>query len=324
MNPNCNEIICKECMETYLQYSEMTLPKCMCEAKYHYEDIKNLVSTIMRKKYERCCVEYVKATLVNTINTEIVEKKVLNALRKDKREFINKMPKALAYVLNHSMKEKVRKIERDILSKQKKTTPTNCCDILCNGILKQSDLLKNGTCSECGVTFCLNCEKKQTPQHVCKQEDVDSIQFIKTLVQCPNCKLRVIRSYGCNFITCSHCQTNFDYITGMATHSGNHDTATLTLKTTLAERLVDLDDENALDLRAAIMSLEAKRPKICVVTSKFVEKSTPTQVAKKLSKELFFRYKRQRYEKVIQQLETAKTQNTLTLDLIDKLRKVLV
>ena len=54
--------------------------------------------------------------------------------------------------------------------------------------------------------------------------------MIEQFVKCPKCKLPVVRSYGCNNITCSICKTNFDYVSGKLASTGNHSSDTLVLK----------------------------------------------------------------------------------------------
>ena len=84
----------------------------------------------------------------------------------------------------------------------------------------------------CESTYCKDCEKKIVGdiKHECKQEDLDSVKFVNSLVKCPRCDIAVIRSFGCDNITCSHCGTNFHYITGEKTQHGNHQNVSANLK----------------------------------------------------------------------------------------------
>jgi hypothetical protein len=84
----------------------------------------------------------------------------------------------------------------------------------------------------CGEQFCKKCEIKikENEKHVCKDEDLESIKTVDSLVKCPKCKLPVVKSYGCHNMTCSICKTNFDYITGTITRAGNHSNDNLVLK----------------------------------------------------------------------------------------------
>ncbi len=108
-------------------------------------------------------------------------------------------------------------------------------NLCCPGKLDDS----TNTCVVCNTTFCEFCEcpkhANANANHVCVQENIDSVEFVKTLIRCPNlnCRLPVIRSWGCNFITCSVCKTNFDYTTGHKTTDGNHQHVSTVLNTTI-------------------------------------------------------------------------------------------
>ena len=57
-----------------------------------------------------------------------------------------------------------------------------CMNISCDGFLNE-DL----TCLTCLHQFCSHCEKQLDEGHICKQEDIDSVDVIRSCVKCPTC-----------------------------------------------------------------------------------------------------------------------------------------
>lgn len=58
--------------------------------------------------------------------------------------------------------------------------------------------------------------RKLKKDHVCKQEDVDSVKEIRQHSRaCPSCKARIFRISGCDTMWCTQCNTGFNWRTGM-------------------------------------------------------------------------------------------------------------
>ena len=94
----------------------------------------------------------------------------------------------------------------------------SCMNSTCGGFLI------NMICSVCQTEFCKRCEKILDKTHQCKQEDLDSVNFVNNLIRCPQCVLPVFKNEGCNNISCSNCGCKFLYSTGEEGGSGSHNT----------------------------------------------------------------------------------------------------
>ena len=72
-------------------------------------------------------------------------------------------------------------------------------------------------CEICGTHHCRACWKPMKPEnaHVCKREDVESIEEItKNSKPCPNCASRIFKISGCSQMFCTNCHSGFDWNTG--------------------------------------------------------------------------------------------------------------
>jgi hypothetical protein len=73
-------------------------------------------------------------------------------------------------------------------------------------------LNSEGYCNMCEKTYCTRCEEIQGEDHKCNPETVKSVRFInKDTKPCPKCGVKIHRTYGCNHMFCTHCNTPFDW-----------------------------------------------------------------------------------------------------------------
>jgi len=87
----------------------------------------------------------------------------------------------------------------------------------CKGVFSNKD----GHCMVCAAEHCVACrcsisldDGVQVP-HVCMAEDIATAKFIATTTKaCPQCKVPIIRSSGCNQMMCTSCHCVFDWSTG--------------------------------------------------------------------------------------------------------------
>jgi hypothetical protein len=88
---------------------------------------------------------------------------------------------------------------------------------MCGGMLDDGYV-----CILCSDSFCKDCEKRKKFNHVCKEEDVESIKVVNEFVRFPKCKVPVQKIDGCSEVTCAMCNNHFHHNTGIAGGYGNH------------------------------------------------------------------------------------------------------
>lgn len=225
-DPNCLSNICKECGIHLVEFShkENEIPRCpniTCRQELLYSQIKKLGEPSLNLYYETC-INFLKLEKYNDIESKINQKKIVEKIREEKIKFIkDQFPVAVSLTIEYALSSKLNKITKKnhiYINNILKSCNKKCMNLFCNGHL-DTDF----RCTLCDTKFCKACEKPFTKDHVCKQEDIDSVNFIESLVKCPKCLFPVIRSYGCDNMTCSVCKTNFNYNNGMKSIAGNHD-----------------------------------------------------------------------------------------------------
>lgn len=104
---------------------------------------------------------------------------------------------------------------RKICNKKIDDTKTDvwfCPAESCGGLVKDGKCGKE--CGTCGVKVCADCNCVKETSHVCREEDLRSLQKIKSdSKKCPQCNVMIYRSEGCPQMWCTHCNIAFDWDT---------------------------------------------------------------------------------------------------------------
>ena len=88
-----------------------------------------------------------------------------------------------------------------------------CPNNNCNGFI----LSESNTCEICEKRVCKDCGVSMLKGHICKDNDIESHQEILNMSKrCPNesCRHLIVKSEGCDQMTCTSCYTPFYWSTG--------------------------------------------------------------------------------------------------------------
>lgn len=327
-NPSCTAIVCSECITMHLMVSlqDKIIPKCTspdCDTYYLYSDFQPFPHLI--KDYNKCCFEEMLGKYGDVVRKDIEIKNRLQVLRDQRKVFINeKFPRAIAITASIIMPRKLRKLDKQIAEKLEQQSIRSfriCMNLSCNGSL-DSNLI----CMTCLTQFCRTCEGVRENGHVCNDEDAQSLNVIRDMVQCPGCNLPVVKSQGCDSITCANCRTNFLYNTG---EKGGHGSGTIAIKQINHDKIYlsvvynqYLTDNGLLDIMIALESLEPRKVDSKIINSVILEyyranKQFSDRLANRLAiafqKYIMAVYKNRVYQSLITVVERHIKTKTLTL-----------
>lgn len=100
--------------------------------------------------------------------------------------------------------------QRQPIVEERRQFIMKCPDDTCRGFL--STQYKCGTCSR---NFCKECHKLKLNEHICNEDDVNTIRLLKgTTKPCPNCCISIFKIDGCDQMWCTNCRTPFSWNTG--------------------------------------------------------------------------------------------------------------
>lgn len=260
-NKSCTAIMCIECMRNYINISinEKKIPKCpniTCGRYYFLSDVNNFAD--LRIPYAKCCFNEILGIHGDIARKTVEIKNNVETLRNLRYRFINeRFPPAISYTASVIMPHKLKHLDKQVLQKiQENTMKTyrTCMNLTCTGSLNE-----NFTCLSCDTSFCVECEKRKHPGHVCNANDIESIRSIRDMIHCPKCHFPIIKSEGCDNMTCANCNQVFLYSTGEIGGHGSHVTKIATQKTKILHSVVygqSLRDLGLFNLVVEIESLE--------------------------------------------------------------------
>jgi hypothetical protein len=263
-NNLCHSSVCLPCMGSYIEFSlsDNKIPKCPdanCGNYYVLSDIYIYQELIA--PYSQCCFNELLGKHGDEARrkVEIINNK--ETLRRLRETFVTeRFPRAIAFTASVIMPHKLRRLDKQVveqINEQTNNSTRTCMNLTCGGSLDP-----NMKCLSCNTQFCLQCERRVEGYHVCNPNDIESVQVLRQLIRCPSCNLPIIRSIGCDHMTCANCGQHFNYITGIAMSDIPTRPQTLNLQT---KRLLSVsyhDVLNELGLLNYIQYIEALEPKI--------------------------------------------------------------
>ena len=273
-DPLCLTEICTDCLESYIEYhlnNGKGIPKCAMKGCTNGElllsEIEKTRNDELVKKYTKLIINHLKQDNSDDIFAETNKQLMIKKIRKERHDFVLKAyPKAISFVIETSLKSKLNSIDKtnkEHIKDIDKKTNKKCPNIFCYSGILDIDF----TCLSCSQKFCKKCETKKEENHVCKDEDIETLKLVDNMVKCPKCKLPVVKSYGCHNMTCSICKTNFDYVSGKVTVAGNHSNDTLVLrKQKKISRLLSEEKYDPIIVNYMI-GIEDKEPEIYSFTN---------------------------------------------------------
>ena len=192
-----------------------TNPQFVQDAKY-YKQMKEKKSELDTIKKEEKNIKKEKTQLLNNFKDKLYESRTKQDIDEFNTTFNRLIRKGTK--ISHERKrinnayEEARALFMGY--KSKRDAPIfqqPCPQPECKGFLSQK-----GVCGICNVHICLKCnackgiEQEDIEKHVCKQEDIDSVNAIKKETKpCPRCGTRIHKINGCDQMWCPHCQNKY-------------------------------------------------------------------------------------------------------------------
>lgn len=329
----CLAKICLECSNALFTFSSQnnlmpTCPNKNCQGVFLSTEVKKLGEKYI-KLYEEMCLQYVLKDKKDIAILKLAHENMINALRQERSTFIQQnFPIAISHVASIAFKPRLNhlsKIKTQALSDKLKSSNRLCLNLYCTGRLDPQ--LK---CMVCLTQFCDKCEQaisNSTP-HICNKNDLESLDAIKKMIHCPNCKFPVEKSEGCNSITCSNCKTNFDYQTGKLGGHGSHNIGiSVREKYKISVLIGEKLDPDLLKIVLEIESYEPNYSDKAILNTVKAHISQPNQnpqtlkkIVKQFEDSIVYKYQMRLYIAVQKEIENLYSKNLLTLLELTKLK----
>jgi hypothetical protein len=226
----CQYGACKSCYKIYFN----NIPEkahCMNSSCLKYWNYESLINKFDRKFVDNDYKNLTENVLFNleksllpTTQERLYKLKLKNNLEKelDKirleyREKINILRSELN-IKENNIYEEIKNLDNKKKDRQqfvKKCPKENCRGFLSSGYI--CGMCDNKICSKCMFVLGNKEERKNNQTHICKEDDVASVELInKETKPCPKCGTNIFKISGCDQMFCNNkdCGTAFDWKTG--------------------------------------------------------------------------------------------------------------
>lgn len=318
---SCDKMMCNDCLEQFinLSFKEKKPVECWCGEVIPYSEILKINDNKAINMYETLLYDSFNDKNYDQINKKNNKNLIIEKMRDEKRDFYKSfLDGALMKVVEYAYQQKLKSLDKKNTSFVKTVSMKRCFKELCKGNMQEKE--KEYNCLLCTVVFCKDCEKEKNENHTCNEDDIKSLQLIKEATNCPECKVPVEKSYGCDLMTCTACRTNFLYTTGEKINTGNNHNQNFTLKESrpLSVELRSTYDDVIVSL---LTRIEACQPSIIDEKSLYNIKDAK-KFCKLYEKTRKNFYKRKRYFSIIEEIQ--KTKKNLTSKMLTEYLELIV
>ncbi len=217
--PFCEYVCCSKCVQTYLTSSADDANCMNCKRLWDRETLTSLLTKTfingdLKKHRENMLLERETSMMPTTqayVEQELQRRKncaLLHRVQAERNELKRKL-----WELNRTCFEISRNLNPP-LENERRSFIHRCGNPDCRGFLSSAwkcNICSMYTCSECNALKGVD----RDAEHVCKQEDKDTMQLIRReCKKCPGCAQFITKIDGCDQMWCVSCHTAFSWRTG--------------------------------------------------------------------------------------------------------------
>lgn len=219
---SCSKTACRSCYQTFLCGEDVTVPKCMfCNTQFTHSQLQHLglTKTFLQGEFakhqqdilfaqEQAMLPAAQAAvahdrLIQNIDDQI---KSVSAEIKRLQAFKTELMHTKFQLRRHDAQEPDQADNDQFIHR--------CADSDCNGFVSSA-----WKCATCDKYTCPHCRElkadRDDPHHVCNPDTVASVALLKDDTKpCPNCKVLVHKTDGCDQMFCTQCKRLWSWNTG--------------------------------------------------------------------------------------------------------------
>lgn len=220
--PYCDEKSCQRCIREYLLGLNSDKPKCMfCSKEWTLDFICEVTPKVFHNnQYRNHRVKiYLESEetllpstqgLVEQTRKERQKYAEIDKLKREEKELVQRLK---------NIRSRIRELRYEDYSSDLEDKELNtpirimcpCPKERCRGFVRG----ENKKCGICNENVCGKCHNIKTEDHVCNEDDIESVNAIKKDSKpCPKCRVPIHKISGCSQMFCTLCHTRFDWRTG--------------------------------------------------------------------------------------------------------------
>ena len=224
----CAKTACRTCYETFLCGDDVSVPKCMfCNTSFTHSQVQHLGFTkaFLKgefAKHQQDILFAQEQAMLPAAQAALAHDRLVHNINAQIKDVIAqiKQLKQLKDDLYHAKNRLIRQ-GPDVLENVQQFVH-RCADSECNGFVSSA-----WKCASCDKHTCPHCRELKASRddtlHVCNPDTVASVAMLKKDTKpCPNCKVLVHKTEGCDQMFCTQCKRLWSWNTGkFETHGHN-------------------------------------------------------------------------------------------------------
>ena len=223
----CGKTACRSCYQTFLSGDDVSVPKCLfCNTQFTHSQLQHigLTKSFLTgdfAKHQQDILFAQEQAMLPAAQTALIHDKLLASLDsqiKDVHAQIKTLT-ALKNDLAHTRRQLAAQPDSLILAEP---FIHRCADSDCNGFVSSA-----WKCGICNKYTCSDCRELKAARddhdHVCNPDNVASVALLKTDTKpCPNCKVLVHKTEGCDQMFCTLCKRLWSWNSGQFETRGHN------------------------------------------------------------------------------------------------------
>lgn len=227
--PLCPQVMCNTCITEFFEAEfkdSITDDEVKVSLKYpHCPDKEcNFIFTFSSiPKIYRPKLQNLTITLEKEFNKAVIDKiTILQKLRKERERLLvlkektkSILPAGLRDAFEIVKPVRVTRVMKEEIKQSGKqfVKSKECPKASCKGLIE----LKTLQCNICEKFLCRECEElmENSETHICNKDVLKTLEELKKdFARCPKCYIPISKSFGCDHMWCTNCQTKFSYTSG--------------------------------------------------------------------------------------------------------------
>lgn len=218
---SCSKTACRTCYQTFLCGDDVTVPKCMfCNTQFTHSQIQRLGFTRSFlqgefAKHQQDVLFAQEQAMLPAAQVAAAHDRLVKSID-DQIKDVAKQIKQLQALKIDLTRTKYQLLREGPIHDD---APTHqfihrCADSDCNGFVSSA-----WKCATCDKHTCSQCRELKAAHndhdHICNPDTLASVALLKTSTKpCPNCKVPVHKTDGCDQMFCTQCKRLWSWNTG--------------------------------------------------------------------------------------------------------------
>ena len=218
---SCAKSACRSCYQTFLCGDDVSVPKCMfCATQFTHSQLQHLGLTKSFlegdfAKHQQDMLFAQEQAMLPAAQAAVAHDRLIKGID-DQIKDIHAQIKQLQALKTDLLHTKYQLQRQDHAQEvdQAEQFIHRCADSDCNGFVSSA-----WKCATCDKHTCAHCRELKAERddtlHVCNPDTVASVALLKADTKpCPNCKVLVHKTEGCDQMFCTQCKRLWSWNTG--------------------------------------------------------------------------------------------------------------